>query len=348
MYNVVFFSNNHDSSGVINKMSSISNSIIQLGFKSNIINIESISFFEDAVSLIKLSFKLKDVAYLRYNNSKNFIFFIALIILKIRGVKIILDIPTPIINFLKEISISKSTFFKKNVIILSTLILGPLPFIISNLNIHYAHENWYFRLFNKKNLLIGNGINSKYYIPSKIICKKIIKHKFLTIANLAPWHGIDRALLSLSKVNYDFEYNIIGSGQELNNLKNIVKDLDLGKKVFFRGFLKKKDYLKYLHSSTLGIGSLAWDRVGVKTSSTLKNREYISSGIPCVFSTYDPDISSSSFGFEILQDQSSIDYFFMNIKFFFKGMPEKPLFFDFAKKELDMKVKLKLILDNLN
>ena len=125
-----------------------------------------------------------------------------------------------------------------------------------------------------KNILIGNGINTYDYIPKKDV-KKSKKLKLLTIANLAPWHGIDKVLIALSNVKYEFEYNIIGSGDQLTYLKQIVLDLKLENKVFFKGFMNKEKYLNYLHKSTLGIGSLAWSRVGLQISSTLKNREYI-------------------------------------------------------------------------
>ena len=140
--------------------------------------------------------------------------------------------------------------------------------------------------------------------------------------------------------------NIIGNGVEFENLNSLVSTLNLDNKVNFCGRLEKSNYVDYIINSDLGIGSLNWSLVNVKVSSALKLREYISCGIPVVYTSYDPDLNDQKFAFEINDNQVSIDRFFYHFPNKLKKLVALKLLI-LLKKKLSMKIKLKTILNEI-
>lgn len=344
--NFIFFSNSNDASGIILKVNNFRKSSQSLGYSTSILKLNT----EDGLInnfklLINKVLQSKGVFFFRYNNSLNFVFFIAICILRLRNQIVVTEIPTPITNYLNELFMSKSNLLKKSIIFFNTLFLGPLPFILSNLNIQYSLESKFFS-FLAKTILIGNGIDTDYYaIRSNY--NKTTHLKFIIIANLAPWHGVDKILIALSKVDYNFELKIVGDGVEFNKLKLLSKKLNLENSVLFLGKMDRKEYIKHLYSSDLGIGSMSWDLIGVKISSALKLREYVSCGLPVVFTSFDPDLSDQEFAFQVDGSQNSINQFFRTRPFL-----DIPFCSDeiqsFAKSKLSMKIKMRSILNQVN
>ena len=102
-----------------------------------------------------------------------------------------------------------------------------------------------------------------------------------------------------------------------------------------------------MYSSDLGIGSMSWDLIGVKVSSALKLREYVSCGLPVVFTSFDPDLSDQEFAFQVDGSQNSIDQFFSTLPFLENPISSNKIR-SFAKSKLSMKVKMKSILNEIN
>ena len=64
------------------------------------------------------------------------------------------------------------------------------------------------------------------------------KPHFVTVGRLDFAKGIDRLLIVLSKLDFDFSFDIIGEGIEMENLKNQAKSLKINEKVRFLGSQK--------------------------------------------------------------------------------------------------------------
>ena len=64
------------------------------------------------------------------------------------------------------------------------------------------------------------------------------KIRFVTVGRLDKGKGIDRLLTILSRLDFDFQFDIIGDGSELGNLKNLAKSLKINEKVEFLGAQK--------------------------------------------------------------------------------------------------------------
>ena len=163
---------------------------------------------------------------------------------------------------------------------------------------------------------------------------------------MAPWHGIDKIIIALSKVNYRFVLNIIGDGVEFINLIKIAEELKMKSKIKFHGSLPLNKYVPILYESDLGIGSMSWDLVGVKKSSTLKLREYACCGIPVLYSGFDIDFENTDFNYKISNSQGSIDRFFKKFNTL-KIKNQKKEIFKFARTKLDMDVKVETIFKSL-
>jgi len=357
----VYYSNASDAIGIDNKMLSYKKAAGHLNFDSIIYKIQSLYLSDELINIWAIIKSNENVYLIRYNNSRNIFLFLMIVILKIRKKRIILDVPTPLTNYLKELNLSSALSFKRFLIKFSTYILGPLPFFISDLVVQYAEESAYFNPKLVKSILIGNGIDANQVInlvdsinSSMFVEKYNFNTNYLNVVSLgsvAPWHGWDKLINLISKINKTREiplrYYIIGDGIELDNLKKMVIQNNVCDSVFFLGKMKREEYVPFISCCDLGIGSLAWDRVGVTIASPLKSREYICCGIPVVYSSFDIDISNSPFGFEISTDSLSIYKFTTEVDKLALNK-KKSDYFEFARGNLDMKIKLFYILSTAN
>jgi glycosyltransferase involved in cell wall biosynthesis len=357
----IYYTNNSDAIGIDNKMLSYNNAAIKLNHNAILLKIYSSTFSNELKNIFKICKTNYDVYLIRYNNSRNIFIFFLILWLKIKKKKIILDVPTPITNYLRELDLNTSISLQITLIKAITYILGPLPFILSDLVVQYAEESTFFNPKYVNTILIGNGIDSNEIISlvnSKNESDQIIKYNLdkvnflniVSIGSIAPWHGWDKLINLMTKINetrqIPLRYYIIGDGAELEKLKKLVFSNKLEKSVFFLGKMKREDYVPFISSCDLGIGSLGWERVGVKTASPLKSREYICCGIPVVFTAFDKDISNTNYGFQVDFNKSSIFNFFSTYKIT-NVKCDKNAFKTFSLQVLDMKNKLFMILNHV-
>lgn len=66
-----------------------------------------------------------------------------------------------------------------------------------------------------------------------------INNYFLFFGRLSKEKGLDKFIKILSKIKQDFEFYIIGSGPQEKELKSLVENLNLSKKIKFLGFFDK-------------------------------------------------------------------------------------------------------------
>ena len=140
-----------------------------------------------------------------------------------------------------------------------------------------------------KTFVYPNGIDT----DSMPIVNKIetIKPNLLFIAGIfAPWHGIDILLESISKSSDDFTLHLIGK-LEAKYLKIAKND----KRIIIHGVINRNEIPKIASLCNIGIDSLALYRSGLKYSSSLKTRDYLSMGLPVFSACF--DIFSSDFKF---------------------------------------------------
>ena len=99
----------------------------------------------------------------------------------------------------------------------------------------------------KRNITILNGI------PFKEVKKFENKNKFtiVGVGRLAPVKGFHTLITALSKVNFDFKLNIVGEGEQKEELLNLIKSLKLENKIELVGFVRNVQ--DYIYNSDLQI-----------------------------------------------------------------------------------------------
>ncbi len=305
------------------------------------------------VNLVKnLLFSNSRLIILRFPGVNRTIFLTPIIFLmRIKGHKIVLDLPTPLIVAMQEI---KQTEKLIGVVYRWIPILLFYPWVLTPYSrvIQSGYEHPYFLIFLKsRTRLIGNGINVESIRQTDLSSadknKKII---ILCVAQLEIWHGYDRLLKSVknyleAKVNSykNFEIIIVGDGNEKVNLQELSHSFGLEKFVRFTGNLTGQDLDNVFASANLAIASLGSFRVNLIISSPLKSREYAARGLPFVSADNDPDFPENTpFQFKVANDNSDIN--FENILTWYFELLDSRYDFNkirnFAESNLDFKNKV--------
>ena len=344
----IYFTNPSDSSGIELKMNNFYKAFLDKGFAATKSPIDvSLGILPSTKSLFETIKNNTDYYFVRYNNSRNIVFLFFFILLKFNKNKLIIEVPTPITNNVDEIKLSSANLFRKLYMYITTFCLGPIPLSLGNLVLQYANESSYFgHLAKNQTLLIGNGIDTNSYLhftgnPDRF--KSFDELQIVIIANLASWHGVDLLLNALKDVEFKYKVHIVGNGVEKHNLMELSEKLALSKYVKFYGKLDRVEYLKILEKSHLGIGSLNWDIINVKFSSALKLREYVSVGLPILFSSFDPDLSENEYCYQVQCNVESIKKNLLKAYSEIRNFDQK-VQLRLAKNTLDMPVKVDTIL----
>lgn len=168
-----------------------------------------------------------------------------------------------------------------------------------------------FRIKNKHFLELGNGYN----VEDSQILKENTNYEegdlsLVCVANFSKWHGIDRLLEGLNAYSRRDKIKIylVGSGNELQNIKNFVIKNRLENHVFFMGFLTGKELDEILSKAHIGIANLGIHRKKLTYTSPLKSREYCSKGIPFIYAGIDKDFLDFEFALRFEADDSPIDF----------------------------------------
>lgn len=300
-----------DSSGVIKKIDS------QIGvLKKEYQGIQKLKFnsYKD-IFIVGKMIKQADFVYIRYFT--RLIFFYPW--LRMSSAKIILEIPTPIINSIYECE-TRGIKFRLRKLLFN--ISFPRLFDVSTKIIEYAEEDELFIGNNKKKIsIITNGIDICRYGLDGV---EYIKNKYdvllnagntlnvLVVANLAFWHGIDRFLYGLRDYyscphDYNIILHVVGDGAERTNLEKIVLTNRLDKYVIFYGLRDQIELYDLYQIANFAIGSAGLFRKSLSSASILKVREYCLYGVPFLIDYFDRDFDGANFVYKVESEESSID-----------------------------------------
>lgn len=117
----------------------------------------------------------------------------------------------------------------------------------------------------------------------------------LCVANLQPWHGIDRLIVGLAaEPDVDnVHLHLVGDGAMLPALRALAGDAGMLDRVHFHGAQPMSNLGAFYERAHVALGSLAPHRVGLRELAALKHREYALRGIPMVLAGGDADFSPS-------------------------------------------------------
>lgn len=228
-----------------------------------------------------------DYIYIRHFLT-NPLFLVLLTIIKIRNkkVKIFMEIPT----FPYQFEFNLMSFKKQIEQKIDWICTYFFKFFIDKI-VTFSSKPF---IFGIPTIKTDNGIDSEKFglVKTAIFDGKNLE--LLGLANVQPWHGLDRIINGLAiylqtNPSINIKFHVVGSGDELENLKNLVLNKGLSEHVFFYGFISGDNLIEIFEKCHIGIGSLGMHRINVAKGETsaLKSREYASRGMPFVIAYED-------------------------------------------------------------
>lgn len=295
-----FMLNSNKSIGVYKKLLALIQATSDKGYNTNITQLQ-VGKFSPFLLAFKLALAHESIIFVRSLSSSNFYLIFSFMIARLRGKKIIIEVPTPNKTAIREIFDSSSRYWRKFRNIFLLTLAGPIPYWFTNRIIIYAEESGWFSLGCKsKQLKIGNGVDLNQ-IPIRGIKPDWPSNsiRLIGVASINYWHGYDRIIRGIKCYKdiggqKDIIFTIIGDGPEVNNLVNLAKKLNISDKIIFTGILTGGDLIKHYEKSHIAVGSIALYRKGLTESSELKAREYTAVGIPFFATGEDPDFTEKN------------------------------------------------------
>jgi len=144
-------------------------------------------------------------------------------------------------------------------------------------------------------LVAGDAVNANDY---KIKANSELDDEFRMVflkgaATQADFNGIDRLLKGMAAYRGSTKLKLYLRGGNLLSETRLASHLGISGLIDFGGHINKENADLLFDSIHLGIGALAVHRKGLKSTTTIKSREYFARGLPFVFGHHDPDLSDS-------------------------------------------------------
>lgn len=142
-----------------------------------------------------------------------------------------------------------------------------------------------------------NTMNGIVYKNNPV--RKCNAHEGISLVSCAYYydcHGCERVIDGLHEYyenngKENIIFHIVGDGRTIPLYKQKTKEYKLEEHVIFHGFCTGNKLERIYDSADIGVNSLAIHRLGLKTESTLKTKEYAAKGLP-ILSSYPVDALS--------------------------------------------------------
>ena len=211
------------------------------------------------------------------------------LILRLRRKVFVLQVPTPVSSSKRDRNVRRGTVF--NVFARASLAIShPFAFLAPHLILQYAPEvgrmSWIGR---RKTILLSNPIDGPLRDDF------VQDDEFVNIVGVAGSGnspGFDRVIRGLAELRDStdkarIKITLVGEPAVFETEQRLVVDLGLHDHVEFTGALYGKDLDDVLARGTIGLGTLAPQRVGLSTASPLKHRTYLRWALPFVTAVQD-------------------------------------------------------------
>lgn len=134
--------------------------------------------------------------------------------------------------------------------------------------------------------VIPIGINAKLFNASKKKLQKKRKLKLITVGRLIQLKGHKYAIQAIKKLkelDYNVEYIIIGDGENLHNIKELIKEYRLEQVIILKGKLPQNMIIKSLKSSDIFIMPSTFDDISKRREAFgLVSLEAQAMGLPII------------------------------------------------------------------
>lgn len=157
---------------------------------------------------------------------------------------------------------------------------------------------------------IENGVSVELFSLKKPLADSNIN--IIGVASMSNWQGYDRAIKGLAKYdgNVNVHLRLVGDDGDgsLAKWKELADELGLQDKVEFIPARYGEQLDKLIDISDVGLATLALYRSKLEKASPLKVREYMSRGLPIVYSSVDSTLASAdNFTIKVPEDESTLD-----------------------------------------
>jgi hypothetical protein len=163
----------------------------------------------------------------------------------------------------------------------------------------------------------------------------------------ADFNGLDRVFNGIRNYNGTFRINLYLFGRNLIHETAMIKRLGIENNVILGKHIQKEEVEAFMNRIHMGISAMGLHRKGIKSTTTIKAREYFARGIPFIFGHNDPDISDSgtamSYCMELEANDEPLE--FEKLISWYRTLKEDVLHPQemrlFAENNLDYSVKMK-------
>lgn len=214
-------------------------------------------------------------------------------------------------------------------------------------------------IFGIKTINTINGIIYEDIIPSQKQLYLDTEINLISVSLTMSCHGYDRLIEGLNDYyknggTVNVFYHLVGDGIEIEKYKELVEKYKLEKHVKFYGFKGGQELDEIYDKADIAINSLAIHRIGLKTESTIKSKEYAAKGLPMI-SSYEIDAFSpednKKYVLRISADESAVNI--EEVIQFYKQVYSNTdnLSTDIrnaSRKRSDMRITLKEVMDYFN
>lgn len=244
------------------------------------------------------------ILYIRYTQNADWNFISFLKRVRALGCKVLIEIPTyPYDSEANSLSFKRWLFLKIEYYARQQF-KQSCDYIVTTSDIE--------SIFGVPTIRISNAVDPSI-IPLREVTASDSK-RFITVAQIAFWHGYDRIIRGLYNY-YQNSNNTIkvyftvvggGDGSVIQSLKCLVKDLELQDYVLFTGPKVGGDLDALFNDADLAIGCLGCHRKNIANVRSLKNVEYAMRGIPFIYSEQNSDFDDMQYIIKVPSDESNI------------------------------------------
>lgn len=335
--------------GVLSKLREIQNTLRSYGYSPQIQNVRGDNVPATIMEAYrKIQQSNSKIIIIRSFGVLNTWLLPIFILCRLKGVLLIMDMPTPRYSALHEMLPLKKGIGKFSYLF-QHYMHGPWSLWVYNRVIQYGNESRYFLFGNKKRtVLMGNSIDvNRIAVRERNYDWPTDELKLIAVAKLSNHHGYDRLLTAIrvwnsSNKDIKLTLTLIGDGNMESELRRQVEELDVKNCVIMPGRMETKAIHEQYSTHHLAVSSLGLYRLGLHCSGVLKAREYCLAGIPFLAAGDDPDFDASCpFRYEV-KNEDEVDSILEQIELFLETRDQytDQEIRDYAIKHLSFESKL--------
>lgn len=201
---------------------------------------------------------------------------------------------------------------------------------------------------NYTTMVGGDAVDvDKIILAERPILERELRMIFLKGASTnAYFNGLDRIFYGIKNYTGNYRLKLYLYGRNTNSEKQLIEKLGIEERISIGNHIDQTVIEEIMRSVHIGLGAFGVHRKGIKSTTTIKTREYFARGVPFVFGHSDPDFSgkveAEKYCLEFPANDSPVD--FDKVLVWYKNLIQDPNYpfkmRNFAALNLDYSVKM--------